>query len=205
MRANNYFDLAVQKAFLSGVPGCVEHTAKLDEVIRHAHKNKREICISFIDLENAYGSVKHNLFQFALSWYWVPPSICSLFYDYYERQVAQVCTDDWTTGWFQMAIGALQGCTASTGLFGIAFNVLLDGLRVPQLERLGYELAPGAPRLLNTAFADDVAAITETPEGNQIVINRFQELLTWTGSMRLKPVKCRSLALHKSTSGPHGT
>lgn len=195
MLANGYIDMRVQKAFLSGVPGCIEHTARLEEALRHARDTRRSICVSFIDLENAYGSVKHNMFQFALHWYHVPLRIRALIYDYYERQVAQVWTREWTTGWFQMCKGALQGCCSSTSMFIIGFNLVLDGLNAPQYLSLGYHIAPDADPLLKTVFADDVSIVTATPEDNQIVINRFQELLGWTGSMRLKPAKCRSLAM----------
>ena len=201
MLANQFIDLRVQKAFLSGVPGCVEHTAKLHEALHHAKDNRRPICVSFLDLENAYGSIKHNMFQFALHWYHVPASIRDLLFDYYERQVAHVRTDEWTTDWFQMATGALQGCTASTGLFGVAFNVLLDGLKRPELVRVGYRISDDSDPLLRTAFADDIGLMTDLPENNQIVIDRVQELLEWTGSMRLKPVKCRSLAMRVFTPG----
>ena len=37
--------------------------------------------------------------------------------------------------------------------------------------------------------------MSELPEENQQLIDRFQEMLAWTRSMHLKPVKCRSLAL----------
>ena len=42
------------------------------EALKEAKELNRQIVISWIDLANAYGSVCHNLIQFALNWYHVP-------------------------------------------------------------------------------------------------------------------------------------
>ena len=194
MRANHYVNVAVQKGFMSGMPGCLEHTAKLGEVLRVAKEQRRPICVAFLDLENAYGSVRHNLLQFAQHWYHVPEAMRRLVYHYYEHQVASVVTDEWQSDWFQLAMGTYQGCTGSTGLFTVAFNLLLDGLMQPQYMALGFRPAPGVAPVLAKAYADDVSTITSLPSENQRCIDRFVELLSWTRTMRLKPVKCRSLA-----------
>ena len=137
---NQYINISVQKGFIAGMPGCIEHIAKLDEILRDAKENKREICVVFLDLENAYGSVKHDLVQFALNWYHVPDWVQRLVFNYYERQIAQVGTADWTSAWFQLAIGVYQGCTCSCVLFICVFNLLLDALRTKQYLQLGYQI-----------------------------------------------------------------
>jgi hypothetical protein len=200
---NGYINIAIQKAFLSGVPGCIEHTAKLDEALRLAKELKRPICVSFIDLENAYGSVKHNHLQFALNWYHVPATACKLIFQYYECQMAQVHTDKFRTVWFQMGKGVFQGCTGSTGLFNVAFNLLLDGINQPHNKELGFRLPDDPEPLLLSGYADDVSLVTEAPDDNQRVMDEFQLLLEWTGSMRLKPGKCRSFAMRRFINGVH--
>ncbi len=104
---NGYLNRAIQKGFVSGVPGCLEHTAKLSEAFRVAKETKRPICVSFIDLENAYGSVKHNHIQYAFTWYHFPAAFRKLMFNYYESQHARVRTDDWTTDWFKSEIGCM--------------------------------------------------------------------------------------------------
>ena len=34
-----------------------------------AQRSGRDLCVSWIDLANAYGSVKHSLIHFSLEWY----------------------------------------------------------------------------------------------------------------------------------------
>eukprot|EP01116_Phalansterium_solitarium_P012518 TRINITY_DN288_c0_g1_i4.p1 TRINITY_DN288_c0_g1~~TRINITY_DN288_c0_g1_i4.p1 ORF type:complete len:1252 (-),score=337.45 TRINITY_DN288_c0_g1_i4:506-4261(-) len=201
MIGNGYINLAVQKAFTTGVPGCLEHTARLAEALRLAKENRREINVVFLDLENAYGSPRHNFIQFALHWYHLPRNFCTLVYNYYEHQLAQVHTDGWTSDWFQLAIGVYQGCTGSTGLFNLLFNVLLDALAQPEYRQLGFRLASDADPMYVAGYADDVTLVAESPGDCQRLVDRFQEMLSWTGTMRLKPAKCRSFGMRKFING----
>jgi hypothetical protein len=78
-----------------------------------------------MDLANAYGSVRHNLIQFALNWYHVPACIQKeLIFNYYEKLAAKVQTKQWTTGFFLFDLGLFQGCVLSTILFNCVFQLL---------------------------------------------------------------------------------
>ena len=58
---NKLVDPAMQKAFLPGINGCIEHNLAMEEVIKNARKNRKTAHISFFDLEDAFGSVPHTL------------------------------------------------------------------------------------------------------------------------------------------------
>ena len=58
MIKNKYINTSVQKGFLKGIPGCIEHTFALHEELRDAYTHHKQIVISWIDL--SYGSIKHN-------------------------------------------------------------------------------------------------------------------------------------------------
>ena len=126
---NCYISREIQKGFLAGMPGCLEHTFALLEALRDARESYRQIVIAWLDLANAYGSVRHNLIQFALNWYHVPKPIQELIFDYYEKLCAMVTANDWSTGFFLFDIGLFQGCVLSTILFDCVFQLLLDFLR----------------------------------------------------------------------------
>ena len=51
----------MEKAFLPGINGCIEHNIALDEIVRDAKMKKRTVHITFFDLADAFGSVPHNL------------------------------------------------------------------------------------------------------------------------------------------------
>ena len=73
MVSNGYLDTSVQKAFLPGVPGCLEQYTKLSAAIFEAYKNHRSLTVCWLDLTNAYGSVHHSLIDYALKFHSLPP------------------------------------------------------------------------------------------------------------------------------------
>ena len=72
MLKNGYIDMSIQKGFIERLAGCVEHSENLHHAVLEARKNKRDLCVSWLDLANAYGSVRHSMVLFTLEWYHVP-------------------------------------------------------------------------------------------------------------------------------------
>jgi hypothetical protein len=120
-----------------------------------------------------------------------------LIFVYYEAQFACVVTDDWKSDWFQFGIGVYQGCTGSTGLFNVAFNIVLDGLSTEDCTERGFRVSPDSVPFHLAGYADDLTIVSRHPDENQFMIDRAGDMLQWTGSMRMKPVKCRSFAMRR--------
>ena len=198
MVKNNYIRTQPQKGFLFGVPGCIEHSFALVEALRKVKAEQRSIVISWIDLANAYGSVKHNLIQFALNWYHVPKHIQGLIFEYYEQLCASVTTKEWTTDFFSFDIGLFQGCVLSTILFDCVFNLLLDFLAPLEAEH-AVKVESGNTSFLK-AYADDLQLATDTVKGHQLVLDKTDQWLSWTKTMRAKPAKCVCLAFRQFCS-----
>ena len=89
MVKNAYIDRSVQKGFLKGVAGCVEHTFSLQELIRDAYEHRKQISVP--------GSTMHNLIQFALEWCHVPLKARQIIRRYLS---AKIVTSDWQTNVF---------------------------------------------------------------------------------------------------------
>ena len=119
----NKFISQVQKGFKAGTPGCLEHSFAMFEALLDAKHNQRQIVVAWLDLCNAYGSVRHNLVQFALEWYGVPEMIRELILNYYEEICAQIRTKDWTSNISKFDIGLFQGCVLSCILFNCVFQI----------------------------------------------------------------------------------
>lgn len=186
---NNYIRRESQKGFLFGLPGCLEHSFTLFEALRDAKENQRQIIVAWIDLANAYGSVRHNLIQFALNWFHVPVSIQKLIFDYYNKLMAKVKTSNWSTGFFLFDIGLFQGCVLSTILFDAVFQLLLDLLK-PVDEEFGYSFKLIDYKNLIRAYADDLALSASSPENMQRACDICDKFLSWTKTMKAKPRKC---------------
>ena len=178
----------MQKGFLSGVAGCLEHSFTLFEALREAKEEQRQIVVAWIDLANAYGSVRHNLIQFALNWYHVPIVIQEVIFNYYNKLMATVQTKEWSTGFFLFDIGLFQGCVLSTILFDCIFQLLLDMLE--PLNDLGYSFKGINMTNLTQAYADDLCLAAKNPKGLQAACDRTDSFLSWSKTMKAKPRKC---------------
>jgi len=75
LTANNYIDEKVQKAFLPGINGTIEHNVVLEEIISQAKTNLKTVHVTFFDLEDAFGSVPHPLIIYTLKRFNVPAEI----------------------------------------------------------------------------------------------------------------------------------
>ncbi|KAL7891878.1 hypothetical protein AOLI_G00013540 [Acnodon oligacanthus] len=69
---NSYIDTSVQKGGIPQVPGCLEHTDVVTQLIREARENKGDLVVLWLDLTNAYGSIPHKLVGEALRRYHIP-------------------------------------------------------------------------------------------------------------------------------------
>lgn len=196
MVGNGYLDQSIQKGFLPGVAGCVEHTQVLMETLLDSKRNAKDIVVAWLDLANAYGSVAHNLIQFALEWYHVPANIRELIYNYYDELFVRIRTKQWTSEWFMYQIGLFQGCPLSVVLFLMVFNLLLDLLKTK--EHLGYQLKNTKIKQVQKAYADDLTLIAKSDSGSEELLRLVETFLIWTRTMRAKPSKCRSLAMKKT-------
>ena len=141
MLANGYFNRQKQKGFLRGISGCSEHASALREAMEDSRRSKRQLAMVWIDLKNAFGSVPHNLIQFALEWYHVPPVFEKIIRQYYDMLVATIEGRGWSSQTFPFELGVFQGCTISPLLFNLVFNLLLD-LLTPLSANHGYSPHP---------------------------------------------------------------
>ena len=92
------------------------------EALLDAKSNQRQVVVSWLDLKNAYGSVRHNLVQFALEWYHVPSIIRALIFDYYEKICAQVRVKKSSTRFFFFDLGLFQGVCSPVRCSNVSFN-----------------------------------------------------------------------------------
>jgi hypothetical protein len=191
----NAFTSFTQKGFKAGTPGCLEHSFAMFEALLDAKHEQRQIVVTWLDLCNAYGSVKHNLIQFALHWYHVPEPLCQLLLRYYDSLHACIKTKKWTTTPFQFNIGLFQGCVISCVLFSCVFQLLLDFLK-PLTDQHGYHFKNSSIVLHDQAFADDLSITTSSPKSNQATLDVVMIFLIWA-FFKPKPVKCICMGMKK--------
>ena len=141
--ANNIIDTSVQKGFLSGVNGTMEHLFALNSLLENVRLYNLPIFVTFLDLKNAFGSVPHNLILDMLSHIQLPSEVTSYIAQCYSKLEAQVSTKEWSTSHFAIRRGIFQGDTLSPLLFLIAFQPVIK--LAGTLEPDGYRLQLAIP------------------------------------------------------------
>jgi hypothetical protein len=193
----NKYITAAQKGALSGVSGCLEHSFNLVQALKNAKLSHRQMIVTWLDLKNAYGSVRHNLIQFALEWYHVPEWLADLIFQYYESLFAFVTTPDWNTGLFPFDIGVFQGCVISPTLFIGVFQILIDYInqfgtdpyiwKTKENDSVSHDLS-----LMQQAYVDDHTLINSSTAGAQYNLDLLDVVLKWSNCLVLKTQKCFS-------------
>ncbi|KAK0146800.1 LINE-1 reverse transcriptase [Merluccius polli] len=159
LTSNGYIDTICQKAGVPGFPGCVEHSAVIWEQIQKAKREKGDLHVVWLDLANAYGSVPHQLIEYALDFFYIPVCIRTLVVKYFE-DLRMCCThQDFTTGWQRLEVGIAMGCSISPILFVAAFEIILIGAR----KMVGGVKLPSGQRLPPVrGYMDDITTILQT-------------------------------------------
>ena len=107
--------------------------------------------IVWMDLYNAFGSIKHNLMFAALKFYGIPDEMIELIASLYKECYVKVKTMKWTTRSIRIEKGSLQGGPEAGLCFNVTWNLGLDFL-VHVAQAIG---GTGVEKPV-AGFADDV-------------------------------------------------
>ena len=187
---------SVQKAYIQGINGCIEHVQVIQEVIEHAKANHKSAYITWIDLMDAFGSVSHMLINIVLKHYHLPEQIISYIHDIYSKLKGRVKTKDWETEEFEFLRGVFQGDPFSGTIFLIIFNPLIEYIKSMK-EQQGYTIKTEDTEntnIITTPFADDFNLISRNKKLHQKLLTDI-ETKAKTMGLIFKPKKCRSLSI----------
>ena len=104
---NGYVNTSIRKARVPGFPGCIEHTTMLWDRIKTAKNNKTELHVIWLDLENANGSVRHQLLEKAIEFFWIPEDIKNLISTYFKRTYVRFSNNKYSTNWLIYPVVAM--------------------------------------------------------------------------------------------------
>ncbi len=122
---NKYIDTSVQKGGIPRVPGWLEHTGVITQLLREARETNGNLVVLWLDLVNAYGSIPHKVVECALQRHHVPVGITKLIMDYYNEFHLRVSTGPVTSDWCRLEVGIITGCTISVTLISLAMYMLV--------------------------------------------------------------------------------
>jgi hypothetical protein len=190
----------IQKGFISGVEGVMEHIELLDNIIKSAKRHQRSLFLALFDLRNAFGEVRHNLIRQSLDYHHCPELFISLFNSIYSDFNIVVSCNKAITDPIQVQKGVLQGDPCSPLLFNICFNSLIQILNTPNYTKMGYTWGNKVSQQSNwLQYADDAALISSDQKGAQGLANLFQTWCAWA-KMEIRIDKCSSFGMMKKGS-----
>ena len=193
---NGYVDSETQKAFLHKISGCQDHNLVLGEIINHAKGNNRTVHITWFDLEDAFGSVSHDLIRVCLDRMKLPVNVKDYIMSLYGKLKGKIRTSKWVSEEFKFSKGVFQGDPLSPIIFLMCFNPILEDLKRFEQDD-GYSLE--GMSFITLPFADDFNLITRDVRKHRKLMTRLHELTSSMG-LKLKPRKCRSLSVKAGKS-----
>ncbi|XP_021941894.1 uncharacterized protein LOC110840902 [Zootermopsis nevadensis] len=146
-----------QKGFLP-MDGCAEHNFVLQSVVTDARQNRKQCCIAWLDLTNAFNSVPHETIFTALQWAGLDSEAIEVVRRLYAGNTTTIRSCAGYTPAVDIGAGVKQGCPLSPIIFNLAFEPILRAL---SNLNTGYQLHQEAVHSL--AYADDLALVARTP------------------------------------------
>ncbi|GIY62502.1 retrovirus-related Pol polyprotein from type-1 retrotransposable element R2 [Caerostris darwini] len=160
--------------------GVLEHNFILQRRIEKAKSSKSHLCVAFLDVSNAFGSLPHSAIRDCLAGIGVGDAFLNLVMDAYSNCFTSILTNDTRTDPIPISCGVKQGCPLS----GLLFNLCID----PVLRTIQGDAADH--RVL--AFADDLVLLADSQVHLQNNLNSAHDLLQQI-SLLLNPSKCKNL------------
>ena len=188
--SNKMIDPFLQKGFIPGINGCVDHNLVMDEIIKDAKMKRRTVHITFFDLADAFGSVPHQLIFDTFKRLHMQEQIIKYLKCFYSNLMSKVVTTEFDSEEFKFKRGVTQGDPYSPIVFLMAFQPILDYLYSQKSS--GYNL--NNTDIITLPYADDFCLITTNKRTHQKLMTEIDERITIMG-MKVKPSKCRSFSI----------
>ncbi|GBM22372.1 Retrovirus-related Pol polyprotein from type-1 retrotransposable element R2 [Araneus ventricosus] len=175
-----------QKGF-TPFDGVVEHNYVLQQRKGLASSKKKELCVAWLDVTNAFGALPHSAIFEALG---TGQLFVDLVSDIYADSSSKILASEGATRQIPILSGVKQGCPIS----GLLFNICTDPIiRSLQGDSTCHKVL---------AFADDVCILAESPGELQAQLNTIYTQFAKIG-LSLNPRK--SVSMHFSGATPTGT
>lgn len=181
LEKNNYIDTNIQKGAIPGIKfGVLEQVYKVKEVFKEANQKKKQACVMFLDISDAFGSIRLDKICEIMKKYHIHEDFTNYIKAYYKNFMFYAKTKDWSTKIIKFDKGIIQGCPLSPVLFVLAMNYLLKYIDNKYKEDSGYKFEQGVSILL-TAFIDDICIVTNDLESMKDIYFKLKGLLEILG------------------------
>jgi hypothetical protein len=180
-----------QKGFIQKANGCTEHGIILNELFHDARRNNKELLITAIDFTNAFGSVPHELILSTMKQRNFPEWTITIVNDMYTNASSYIELRGDKSKPISWKVGVKQGCPLSPLLFNLCLEPLIQSIKkINKGEGTYVDINPNKRiEILIQAYADDIALISEKPEGIQAMLRTLETFTRWA-KMEVNVRKC---------------
>ncbi|KAE8741564.1 hypothetical protein FOCC_FOCC012901 [Frankliniella occidentalis] len=183
---------SIQKGFVPA-EGCLEHNFLLQQCLDYARESGSELCVSWLDLKNAFGSVPHSAILALHRQHGVHQDFVDIVEEAYSNSSTTIVTSSGETRAIPMASGVKQGDPLSPIIFNLFIEVILRSvLAIAPLY--GFQLHDKTLSCL--AFADDIVLLGKSRQAIQCMLDVVVEVATWVG-LQFNAKKCATLSICK--------
>ena len=159
-----------QKGFTRGINGCLQNSVLLSEIIQHSRRTKKNLYLTFLDLENAFGSTPFKLIWSILAQKGFSNNTIDLIKSIYKGNTTTIKTNGDITDEIAIQKGVRQGCPLSPFLFNLCIDPILRDISF-NLREKGYKV--GQHWVAARGYADDVVLISESRDGMESLLKEF--------------------------------
>lgn len=188
---NNLFDNVTQKG---GFDCCQPQILKVKNIIQDANKNNKSLCVMFMDISNAFGSVDRNAMYCIMEKYKIDKNIINYVKSFYDSLDFYAKTFTFETDFLRWGenMGILQGCPMSPFLFVLLLDYMFKHIH-KKYDKYSYEI--GGQKISFTAYMDDVCIVSDNMEKMQEIYNETVLLLEKLG-MKVNRQKCAIMKIN---------
>jgi hypothetical protein len=180
----------VQKGFIKKTNGCSEHGIILNELFQNAKRTHKDLIVTSIDFEKAFGSVPHALIMSVLKQMNFPEWVRAIIEDMYDDAKSTIEYQGRQTSPFVWRKGVKQGCPLSPLLFNLCLEPLLEAIkRSENIHGLYVNTPEGVAKFTVQAYADDVVFISDDPRGIDQMLRVLDDFTAWS-RMEVNVKKC---------------
>lgn len=139
LRENVVIDTSLQKGF-SQASMTRWNTSSLivSSIVQNAIQHGLPLALTFLNLENIFGSISHQLILDMMTHCRIPPEITNYIMSLYSNLTGYVKTRKWSIDVFMIGKGVFQGDSLSPLIFLVAFNPIIQ--LAESLPTCGFQL-----------------------------------------------------------------
>lgn len=178
-----------QNGFRKG-RACIDHVFGLTSIIRKRNAQGLPTYVAYIDAEKAFDRVNRNLLFYKLIGTGITGRVYDVIKCLYTGTQNTINLNGYMTDTFDCEYGVRQGDCLSPTLFGLFVNDLVADLSTNNSQD---GVSIGDSRVNVLLYADDLALISDTPEGLQ---NSLNTLHAWWRKWRMKINSKKSQVVH---------